>query len=171
MLLKFLKETRSVSAVEFALIGPVLFMLVFTVLLMGVVQFWQLTLDDAVRNAAREVSIGIGSATSGIHSGSDFVNSVCGEFGVAAPNCGGTLQYAVQGAPNFTGSGGITPASINASGQLSQTAAFSGVTVSEPFLVQAVYPVPLSIPLLPRGLITLNGSPSIIAAAALVAEP
>ena len=124
-----------------------------------------------MRNAARAVAIGAGSAGSGDHSGSDFVSTVCAEFGAGAPNCTGKLQYAVQGAPNFTGSGGITPATINAAGQLSQTALFSGITVAEPFLVQAVYPVPISIPLLPIGMITLNGTRSLISAGAMVAEP
>lgn len=168
---RFLHETRSITAVEFALLGPVLFTFTFAILLTGVVQFWQLTLDDAVRNAARAVAIGAGSAGSGDHSGSDFVSTVCAEFGAGAPNCTGKLQYAVQGAPNFTGSGGITPATINAAGQLSQTALFSGITVAEPFLVQAVYPVPISIPLLPIGMITLNGTRSLISAGAMVAEP
>ncbi len=168
---KFLRETRSVTAVEFGLIGPVLFFFVFAILITGVVQFWQLTLDDSVRNAAREIAIGAGSPTSGIHGSSDFVNAVCGEFGQATPNCKSKLQYAVQGAAYFTGSGGITPATINATGQLSLTATFSGVTVAEPFLVQAAFPIPISIPLLPLGMVTLNGTNSIISATAMVAEP
>jgi len=171
MLWRFVRETRSVTAVEFAIIGPVLFLFVFAILLTGVVQFWQLTLDDAVRNAAREVAIGASSSTSGAHSGSDFVAAVCGEFGLAAPGCSSNLQYAVQGAPNFTGSSGITPATISAAGQLSPAASFSGITVSEPFLVQVVYPIPISIPLVPLGLVTLNGTPSIISATAMAGEP
>jgi len=171
VLRKLLRETRSVTAVEFGLIGPVLFLFVFAIMLTGVVQFWQLTLDDSVRNAAREIAIGAGSSSTGIHSNSDFVNAVCGEFGQATPKCSSKLQYAVQGAANFTGSGGITPATINSAGQLSLTATFSGVTVSEPFLVQAVFPIPINIPLLPIGLVTLNGTNSIISAAAMVAEP
>jgi Flp pilus assembly protein TadG len=167
----FLKESKSVTAVEFALIGPVLFLLAFSILLMGVVQFWQLTLDDAVRDAAREVAVGAGSASHGDHSGADFVATVCNEFGQAAPNCSAQLEYSVQGAPNFSGSGGVSPATVSANGQLSQAAVFSGVTVSQPFLVQAVYPIPLRIPLLPVGLLTLNGTSSIISAAAMVAEP
>jgi Flp pilus assembly protein TadG len=167
----FLRETRSVTAVEFGIIAPVLFLFVFLILLTGIVQFWQLTLDDSVRNAARQIGIGAGSSSSGIHSASDFVTSVCGEFGQAAPNCSANLQFAVQGAANFTGSGGITPATINTAGQLSLNATFSGITIGQPFLVQAVYPVPISIPLVPVGLVTLNGKPSIISAAAMVAEP
>ena len=163
------QDTRSITAVEFALIGPVLFLFIFAVLLTGVVQFWQLTLDDSVRNAARLVAIGAGTASSGIHSGSDFVNAVCGEFGVAAPSCAGRLQYAVQGAPAFAT--GIVPATVSAGGNLSPNATYSGITLGQPFLVQAVYPVPISIPLWPMSLITLNGTNAIISAAALVAEP
>lgn len=165
------RETRSITALEFALIGPVLFLFLLAVLLSGVVQFWQLTLDDAVRNAARGIAIGIASSTAGIHDGPEFAAAVCGEFGLAAPACSTRLQYAVQGAPNFTGSGGITPARLNAAGQLSLAAAFTGITAGEPFLVQAAYPIPFSLPLLPPGLLTLNGTAAIVSAAALVAEP
>jgi Flp pilus assembly protein TadG len=168
---KLLGETRSVTAVEFALIGPVLFFFLFCIVLLGIAQFWQLTLDDAVRNATRQVAIGAANAGSGVHNSADFVTAVCSEFGQAAPNCSGALQFAVQGAPTFTGSAGITPATLNAAGQLSPGATFSGVTAGEPVLVQAVYPLPIAIPLVPMSLVTLNGTPSIVAAAALGAEP
>ncbi len=166
-----LRERRSISAVEFALIGPVLFFFLFSILLLGIAQFWQLTLDDAVRNAARAVQIGAGTTSTGVQSGAGFVTAVCNEFGQAAPNCASTLQYAVQGGPSFTGVGGITPATLNAAGQLSQTSTFAGVTVSEPVLIQVVYPLPITLPLVPMSLVTLNGTPSIVAANALVAEP
>jgi Flp pilus assembly protein TadG len=166
-----LREKRSISAVEFALIGPVLFFFLFSILLLGIAQFWQLTLDDAVRNTARAVQIGAGTTSTDVQSGAGFVAAVCNEFGQAAPNCASTLQYSVQGGPSFTGSSGITPATLNAAGQLSQTSIFSGITVSEPVLIQVVYPLPITLPLVPMGLVTLNGTPSIVAANALVAEP
>ena len=168
---RLLRETRSVTAVEFALIGPVLFFLLFSIMLMGIAQFWQLTLDDAVRNAARQVVIGAGTTSAGVQSGSQFVTAVCNEFGQAAPNCGTTLQYAIQGAPTFTGSGGITPMPLSAAGQFSPATTFSGITASEPVLIQVVYPLPMAIPLVPMSLVTLNGTPAIVAANALVAEP
>jgi Flp pilus assembly protein TadG len=93
---KFLTETRAATAVEFAMIGTVLFVFLFALLLMGVSQFWQMTLDDAVRNAARQVALGAESpSSSGDHSGSDFVASVCGEFGASVVNCSTNLQYSV----------------------------------------------------------------------------
>jgi len=171
LLRRFRKETRSVTALEFGLIGPVLFLFIFSLLLTGIVQFWQLTLDDAVRNATRLIAIGAGSSTAGIHSASDFVTSVCGEFGAAAPACSTRLQYSVQGAAEFTGSGGITPATISSSGTLSPSGTFSGITISEPFLVQAVYPLPIVLPFVTGGMVTMNGTPSIISAAAMAAEP
>jgi hypothetical protein len=180
---KFLRETRSVTAVEFAMIGPVLFLLIFAILLLGVVQFWQLTLDDAVRNATREVALGAGGSGSGVDSAGGFANVLCKEFGQAAPGCvlgaqgtwtiqngGAALQFAVQGGPNFSG-GGITPMPISAAGQLPTPATYSGMAEGAPFLVQVVYPIPFSIPLVPMGLMTLNGTPSLISAAAMVAEP
>ncbi len=167
--LRLRRDTRSVTAVEFALIGPVVFLFLFAVLLTGVVQFWQLTLDDSARNAARLIAIGAGNAASGIHNGSDLVNSICGEFGVGAPSCAGRLQYAVQGAPTFAS--GIVPATVSASGNLSPNGTYTGIAVGQPFLLQVVYPVPISIPLWPMNLITLNGTNAIISAAALVAEP
>jgi Flp pilus assembly protein TadG len=169
--LRLMRDTRSITAVEFALIGPVLFFFLFAILLTGIVQFWQLSLDDSVRNAARLVAVGAANPSSGIHSGTDFVTAVCNEFGVAAPGCTTRLQYAVQGGPSFTGAGGISPATVNASGQLSMPATFSGIAVSEPFLVQVVYPIPLAIPLVPDSLVTLNSTPSIISAVAVMAEP
>ena len=168
---RLLAETRSVTAIEFALIGPVLLLFLFSILLMGVVQFWQLTLDDSVRNAAREVALGAGSTSTGIHSSSDFVTSVCNEFGVAAPNCSANLQYAVQGAATFTGAGGITPATLSAAGVLTPGSTFAAITVSQPFLVQVAYALPISIPLVPLSLVTLNGSSAILSAVAAVAEP
>lgn len=168
---KLLAETRSVTAIEFAMIGPVLFFFLFCILLLGVVQFWQLTLDDAVRNAARQVALGTGSTTTGDHNGSDFVGTVCNEFGAAAPSCSTNLQYAVQGAPTFSGTGGITPATLSAAGVLSPGATFSTLTTSEPVLIQAAYKIPISIPLVPLSLVTLNGTSAIVAAVATVTEP
>jgi len=168
---KFVWETRSITAVEFALIGPVLFLLLLSIMLMGIAQFWQLSLDDAVRNAARQVAIGAGTTSAGVQSGSGFVTAVCDEFSQAAPNCSNALEYAIQGAPTFTGSGGITPMPLSTAGQFSPATTFAGVTAGDPVLIQVAYPLPITIPLVPMSLVTLNGTPSIVSATATVAEP
>ncbi len=166
---KFLTETRAATAVEFAMIGTVLFVFLFALLLMGVSQFWQMTLDDAVRNAARQVALGAESpSSSGDHSGSDFVASVCGEFGASVVNCSTNLQYSVQEAATFSA---ITPATVSADGTLTGANTFSNGVSNEPILVQVAFKLPFNIAFIPASLLTLNGTNALISAEAVVGEP
>jgi Flp pilus assembly protein TadG len=174
---KFAGERRSDTAVEFALIGSVLFLFVFGIFAVAVDQFWQMTLDDSVRNASRKVQF------LGITSGPDFVTAVCNEFGVAAPLCGTTLQYSVQGATSYAG---IVPQSLSAAGVLSGSGTFTGVTLTTPpsftsspvvagseqfLLVQVAYLLPFKILLAAKGTMTQNGTPTLYSAVAAVMQP
>ncbi len=166
---RFAHARQAVTAIEFALIGSAFFMIIFAIFVVSVDLFWQLTLDDAVRNAARQVEIGK------ITSGTNFVSAVCGEFGVAAPNCSSRLQYAVQGGAYF-GTGGITPIAFSSSGNLAAQSEFSGVTSSSAagpvfLLVQVAYPLPFAVLLLPAGVATENGTPSLYSVASGVMVP
>ncbi len=166
---KFLTETRAATAVEFAMIGSVLFFFLMSILLMGLAQFWQMTLDDAVRNASRQVAIGAISLSSpGDHTGAAFVSDVCGEFGAAVANCTTNLEYSVQEAPTFSA---ITPATISANGTLSGGNTFTNGTSSEPILVQVAFKLPFNFPLIPASLLTLNGTQALISTDAFVGEP
>jgi hypothetical protein len=133
----------------------------------GIYQFWQLTLDDSVRNATREVQIG--KVTNGI----DFVTAICSEFGAATTNCGpGSIQYSVQAAGSFAA---ITPATIGPNGILSNSSTFSGVsssTATTPIflLVQVAYLAPFQIPLIPTGVATEDGTRAFLSAVATVME-
>ena len=163
------RQRRAATALEFAIIGSVFFILVFGIFIVSVNLFWQLTLDDAVRNATRQVQIGK------VTTGGDFVASVCGEFGVAAPNCAGSLQYSVQGGPYF-GTGGIVPTSFGSNGNLAAPAQFTGVALSSSagavfLLVQVAYPLPFTVLLLPPSLATENGTSSLYSVASLVMVP
>ncbi len=64
---RFAHARQAVTAIEFALIGSAFFMIIFAIFVVSVDLFWQLTLDDAVRNAARQVEIG--KITSGTNFG------------------------------------------------------------------------------------------------------
>ena len=166
------------TAVEFALIGAAFFLFVFAVFVFGVDQFWQLTLDDAVRNAARQVQIGK------ITSGAQFVSTVCGEFGVAAPNCSASLQYDVQCEDYY---GAITVAQLNSSGTLAPNGVFSATLTTsaaaatsnsaavigtpEYLLVQVAYALPFKIFAVPGGVATQNGTSSLYSSVATVMEP
>lgn len=166
---RFCRERRAVTAVEFAIIGAAFFIFIFSVFVVSIDLFWQLTLDDAVRNAARQVQIGE------IPTGDAFVKAVCGEFGVVAPNCAGSLQYSVQGGAYY-GSGGITPVNFGSDGNLATTEQFSGVSLGSSsaavfLLVQVAYPLPFRVLLLPAGLATENGTPSLYSAVSSVMAP
>ena len=172
LLLRLWREKRADTAVEFALIGTAFFLFIFGVFVVSVDQFWQMTLDDAVRNAARQVQIG------NITTGSQFVTQVCSEFGVAAPYCSNTLQYDVQEGAYF---GAITAATLTSNGTLtySNSANFpnplvgsSATTTPSPqfLLVQVAYPLPFKV-LMVGSTMTENGTPSLLSTVASVMEP
>ncbi len=180
---RFLRETRADTAVEFAMIGSAFFLFIFGIFVVSIDQFWQMTLDDAVRAAARQVAIGK------ITTGPQFVTSVCNEFGAAAPYCSSNLQYSVQSNSYFSATGNantITPATLSSAGNLSSSSAFSvslstiptpanstqaAVTGAEQFLlVQVAYPLPFKVLAVPGGVATENGTPSLYSAVATVMQ-
>lgn len=158
------------------MIGSAFFLFVFGIFVVSIDQFWQMTLDDAVRIAARQVAIGK------VTTGASLVTAVCSEFGVAAPYCSATLNYDVQEAPYFVGTGsggGITPASLS-NGGLSTRAGFpmtltqsSGTTTPSPMflLVQVAYPLPFKILIVPGGVATENGTSYLLSTVAAAMEP
>lgn len=165
------RETRSDTAVEFALIGTAFFLLVFGIFVVSIDQFLQLTLDEAVRNAARQIQIG--SATTG----ASFIADVCSEFGPASPNCSTGLQYDVQLGTYF---GGMTPATLASDGTLNPAANYpatligsSCTTTSAPefLLVQVAYKLPFKILAVPGGVATENGTPALLSTVAVDMEP
>jgi len=138
-------------------------MLIFTIALD---MFAQVLLDDAVRNAVRQVQMGK------ITSGTAFVSAVCSEFGIAGNGCSTTLQYDVQGAAYF---GAISPASLSASGTLSSSSNFAGITTTAAgapvfIFAQVAYRVPFSFVGWANGVIAENGTPSLYAATSTGAE-
>jgi Flp pilus assembly protein TadG len=180
---RFLRETRSDTAVEFAMIGSAFFLFIFGIFVISIDQFWQMTLDDAVRNAARQVSLD--SPSNPVTTGPQFVTAVCKEFGVVAPGCNTTnIKYTVQSAASFSA---LQPATLSAGGTLTPSAFFSVTPTTEPspatstspavpaspqfLLVQVAYPLPFKILAVPGGVATENGTPSLFSAVAMVMEP
>jgi len=166
---RFCRERKAVTAVEFAMIGSAFFLFIFMIFVFSTDMFWQMVLDDAVRNATRQVQIGK------ITNGNDFLTAVCNEFGSAAPNCSGLLQYSVQGGAYF-GTGGITATSFSSTGNLALTQQFSGTTATSAgtpvfLLVQVAYPLPFKVLAVPSGVATENGTPSLYSAVSTVMEP
>jgi Flp pilus assembly protein TadG len=168
---RLLRDTRADTALEFAMIGSALFLFIFGIFVFSLDMFWQMTLDDAVRNAARQVQIGA------ITNSTEFKDAVCTEFGVTAPNCETNLQYAVQTSSSF---GTITPGQLSAAGILSNNGTFvrtmstelTSTTSAAPefLLVQVAYLIPLKIFAVPAGVATENGTPALMSAAAAVMQ-
>lgn len=174
----YMRDARAATAVEFAIIGAAFFLFIFGIFVVSIDQFWQMTLDDAVRAATRQVQIGK------ITTGSGFVNQVCGEFGIAAPYCTNTLQYSVQSGLYF---GALVPATFSSAGTLAPAAQFSVTPTTAPaaatqtqaavigtpqfLLVQVAYLLPFKILAVPGGVATENGTSSLYSVIATVMEP
>lgn len=161
------RDTRGVAALEFAIVAPLLTTCVLSSLGIGLIGFYQTVLDDAVRDAARQVQMATGASGSA----PGFVAAVCARFGRLAPNCAQTLTYSVQaGAPSGPFSA-LTPRPLGASGTLGNDFfASRGFAPSAPVLVQVAYPLPFAVPVL-GGVATATGTNSILATAAVRAEP
>jgi Flp pilus assembly protein TadG len=148
---------RAETALEFALIASVLFLLLMAMFTFALDMFWQGVLDDAVRNAARQVEV------DKVTTSSDFVTAVCNELGAVTTGCSTHLNYSVQ---QGTYLGAITPATLSSSGSLG-TNTFPGTIVvstansPEFLLVQVAYPIPFKFFGLANGVATENGTPSL----------
>jgi hypothetical protein len=134
--------------------------------------FAQVVLDDAVRNAVRQVQIGA------ITSGTAFKTAVCSEFTYISGSCQNALQYDVQGASSF---GSMSPATLNSNGILSASGGstpitnFSGVLPTASgapvfILAQVAFLVPFKFINVANGVVAQNGTPSLYSAVAVAAE-
>jgi Flp pilus assembly protein TadG len=160
------RDNAGSAAVEFAIIGNVLILLLVGFLLMGIFQFWQMTLDDAVRSAARKLQSGT------VTTSSQFVTAVCSEFGSVAPCNASNLQVEMQANTASMTFSGITPATVSSSGTLSPQGGFASMPFTEtgtPVLVQVAYRLPILIPLIPVVLETGNATDSLISSVSIMA--
>jgi len=159
--------TNAAAALEFAIVSIPFLMFLFAILYTGLVEFYQLTFDEAVRNAARQIQID-GPAAS---SGAGFIAAVCSEFSTVAPNCTATVTYNIQGSAPTSGFATLTPVTLPTSGVLGNVF-FSGTAQAQNVnvLVQAAYKLPFVIPFF-SAVITSTGTTSILATTSLRVEP
>lgn len=172
------RDRRAETAVEFALIGVAFFGFIMLIFTIALDMFLQMTLDDATRNAARQVQVWGANGTT--TTGASFVSAVCKEFGIVAPHCTTALQYSVQVAPSFSQ---MSSVSLQSDGNLSTTGQYgtwvdgtftSNVIIPttegtpEFMLVQVAYPVPFRLFNAVNGVATENGTTSLYSSAAVV---
>ena len=161
-------DRRAVVALEYAIVGPVYLLFLFCAFGVGLVGFYQLALDDAVRDAARQIQI---DAPTRLNT-TNFVSAVCQTFGYLASDCGATsLTYNVQASKPTEGFAVLTPATPS-SGSFGThffdlgTPYAAGVNV----LVQVSYPLPFTLPYI-GALITGTGTNSVMSTATVRVEP
>lgn len=159
-------DRRGAAALELAIIGSIFFFMIMFVFTIALDMLAQAVLDDAVRNAVREVQVGQ------VTDGPGFVSAVCGEFSLFSGHCKSALQYDVQGAADFAA---IAPGAFHADGTLTPAANFSGVAITTPgapvyILAQVAFLVPFKFISLANGVLAENGTPALYSAVAIGSE-
>ena len=158
-------DQQGVVALEFALVVPVFLLLLFAILGAGLDGFYQLALDDSVRDAARQMQIAGPASTSA----ASFVTAVCNEFATLAPGCSTNLTYDVQTNAAPASFASLIPVTVPASGNLSN--AFPGtLPANSNVLVQVSYKLPFVLPFIGT-LITFTGTNSILSTTTIRMEP
>jgi Flp pilus assembly protein TadG len=133
---RFLSSRCGVTMVEFALVGPLFLLLTFAIVDNGLVLFTQTILDNATREAARQIQIGKVQLAGDATGNGLFKTTLCNNLGGFIP-CG-SLQWNVQSVSSAGSFSSITPVSANGSGQMASTG-FSPGTAQYFVLVQVGY--------------------------------
>jgi len=162
------RNRRAVVTLEFAMVGPVFMLFLFAALGVGLVGFYQLVLDDAVREAGRQIQID-GPAAS---SKSGFVAAVCRTFGSLASDCTTNLTYNVQASTLSDGFAKLSPVKLGSTGKFSNAFFTPGAAYAPNVnvLVQVAYPLPFTLPYI-GNLITFTGTNSVLSTTTVRAEP
>jgi Flp pilus assembly protein TadG len=121
---RFLRADSGVTMIEFALVGPLFLLLAFMIIETGLVLFTQSILDNATRDAARQIRIGQVQLTGDTDGTVLFKTTLCNDVG-AYMTCN-SLKWNVQSSSvGFSGlstgvaadgSGNMTPTGFTAGG-------------------------------------------------------
>ena len=166
------------TALEFAMVAPVFFLLLMGTIEAGVIFFAQSSLQNAVNDAARLVRTGQ-SACFSLDSNNNcvamtaaqFRAQVCGEVAVLLQNCSldangnSDLQFDVNAYPaGFTGVTNSSP--LDAQHNLPSLTAFNAGNACDVVLVRAFYRWPVFTPMLSFFLANMGGGDHLLATAA-----
>jgi len=147
-------EGRSGSAViEFALIAPVFFLLIFALMEVGIIFFAQSTLQKAANDVARLIRTG--QAQSGAMTQSQIHAAVCADISPLIP-CDANLRVDVESFSNFGGETFTPP--LNASGNFNPDNTYSPGTSCNVVLVRVFYGWTVFTPMLIPFLSNMNGN-------------
>ncbi|HXE15782.1 MAG TPA: TadE/TadG family type IV pilus assembly protein [Stellaceae bacterium] len=156
-----IRADDGVTALEFAMVGPIFLLLILAVMENGLTMWTQSILDNATRDAARLLQTG--QAQSG---GTSFPTQLCNEA-TGLMSCT-SLKYRVQNGSTFAGMSATIPGSLT--GFSTYPAAVTGGTAGQDTLVQVVYTRTFIVPWLGK-LMSASGSENLVATAAFQVEP
>ena len=160
VLRRFRRNRRGSAAVEFALVAPVFFALLFAIIETAIVFFAGQVLETVAQNSARLIMTG--QAQTGGWQASDFQNKVCGQI-PALLSCA-NVYVDVQSYPAFS--------SINISSQIDSNNNFinnmqySPGTQGQVVVLRLFYQWPLFVTGLGYNIANLTGSKRLLTAAA-----
>ncbi len=107
---KFLRNSRGVTAVEFAMVAPVFFMALGAVIETGIMLFTEYVLQASVQEAARKIRTGQ-AQTAGM-SAADFKTEIC-NLASAVMDCNASVHVYVKSAATFTALKTSTPSFLS----------------------------------------------------------
>ena len=156
------RATGGASAIEFAMVAPVFFVLLFGIIETGVLYLAQADLQYAVNNAARKVRTG--QVQSGNVTQQAFRDAICSDIS-AVLSCNGNLSVDVVSYPTFTPANYQSP--LNADGTLSSNLNhYQPGTSGQVVLLRVVYTWQVATPLLTPFLVNMAGNFHLLSATA-----
>ncbi|MBX3486211.1 TadE/TadG family type IV pilus assembly protein [Phenylobacterium sp.] len=96
--LRFSRDEGGATAIEFALVAPLLFFSLFSLIEIGMLGMMSSALDNAVVESARRIRTG---RDDGPTSAASFKNQICDNMGGAVGSCLSRLTVSVQRFPKF----------------------------------------------------------------------
>jgi Flp pilus assembly protein TadG len=160
LLRRFRRNRRGSAAVEFALVAPVFFALMFAILETGIVFFAGQVLETMVQDSARLVMTG--QQQSGTNTQANFKSAVCSRI-PALFSCG-NIYVDVQSYPSF--SNVAISSQIDASHNFDPTMKYCPGNSGDIVVVRLFYQWPLFVTGLGYNISNLTGSRRLLAATA-----
>ena len=104
----FARDSRGATALEFALVAPPFFFMIFAIFELALVYLVSVTLDNATQQAARQIRTGQ-SQSSGTYTSAMFVSAVCANMGWLQSTCNTSLFVDSETKASFGASNPSSP--------------------------------------------------------------
>lgn len=163
----FLRATRGVALIEFALVAIPFFMFIFGIVEVGLIFWAGYELENATATAARLIRTG--QAQTAGYSITDLKTQLCNNV-VILSNCASKVQISVQTSATFAGL--TAPGALDSNGALKTSFTYSPGTASSIVLMNTYYEWPLTVYLTQAALSNLlDGNYLLQASVAFKNEP